>query len=72
MTARAYSRGWPIHYDDKEGWIYSDDLSPTDQERKCKRCGLDPTVEGYDACLGYIKKCKSACCGHGVTEPIIM
>jgi hypothetical protein len=69
MAARAHSRGWPIVFVDG-AWRYEDDLSPADQERVCKRCGLDPTVEGYDACLGYIKNCKSACCGHGVTEPI--
>lgn len=28
-----------------------------------------PTKEGYDACLGYIKGAKSACCGHGIEEP---
>ena len=33
----------------------------TTQERKCRICGLDPTPLSYDACLGYIKKCKDAC-----------
>ena len=71
MTATAHKRGWPIYFDGRS-WRYADDLSSADQERACKRCGLDPTIEGFDHCLGYIKKCKSVCCGHGVKEPIRM
>jgi len=66
MTARAYSRGWPIEY--AGGWVYSDTKEPVG-ERPCKRCGCNPTPEGHDACLGTISYCKSACCGHGVEEP---
>lgn len=40
--------------------------------RPCKRCGRMPTKEGYDACLGYIKGAKSACCGHGIEKPYIL
>ena len=25
--------------------------------------------KGYDACLGYIKEVKAACCGHGEELP---
>jgi hypothetical protein len=32
----------------------------------CRLCGLEPTQEGYDACLGHLAGATSACCGHGV------
>lgn len=68
MTQRAYSRGWPIEWNENQ-WIYSDTLEPDDGMRKCRKCGRIPTPDGYDACLGYIEGVKSACCGHGVKEP---
>lgn len=40
-------------------------------DRPCIRCGNPPTPEGYDACLGHLEGVKSACCGHGVSEPVI-
>lgn len=39
------------------------------RERPCVACGLPPTPEGYDACLGFVEGASSACCGHGVEEP---
>lgn len=69
MPARSYQRGHPIEYADK--WVYSDDGTPISEVRSCIRCGLDPTPEGHDACLGDIPGIKSACCGHGVTRPIM-
>lgn len=69
MTVRSFQRGWPVHKDKKKGWVYSDDLSSADIERSCKLCGLDPTSKGYDACLGYVRGCKSVCCGHGEEAP---
>ena len=53
-------------------WVYSDDRSPISEEKPCVRCGQVPTQEGYDACLGYIPGATSACCGHGVTDPVLM
>jgi len=50
-------------------WVYEDTREHFDDSRPCKRCGRFPTMEGYDACLGYIPGIVSACCGHGVTEP---
>ncbi len=38
----------------------------------CVRCSEPPTPEGHDACLGTLEGVKSACCGHGVEEPVIM
>lgn len=65
----SYSRGHKITYINGE-WVYSDDKTPIkDNERPCVRCGRLPTTEGYDACLGYMKDVKSACCGHGKEKP---
>ena len=68
MTALAYLRGHLCKYQNGK-WIYSDSGIVAGEEiRTCKRCGQIPTVEGYDACLGYIPGVTSACCGHGVGE----
>ena len=69
MAAKSHCRGWSIVFID-ENWVYVDDLMPLDEKRPCIRCGLPPTAEGYDACLGYIPDITSACCGHGVKEII--
>ena len=63
----SYSRGHPIEYNGLE-WIYSDTKTALDVDRPCANCGKSPTDEGYDACLGYIPKATSACCGHGMEE----
>ncbi|HEY5471747.1 MAG TPA: hypothetical protein VIK32_01005 [Candidatus Limnocylindrales bacterium] len=68
----SYSRGRLVTY--KRGvWRYEDGV-PVDDDpnRPCPRCGRPPTAEGYDACLGHIPGCVSACCGHSVHEPILM
>jgi len=70
MTARSYQRGHLIEYNSR--WLYSDNKMPISTERPCVRCGKIPTPEGYDACLGYVYGMKSACCGHGITEPVLM
>ena len=71
MSVESYQRGHLIEYDfNEKQWFYVDDNSPITVERPCKRCEMMPTQEGYDACLGYIPKVESACCGHGVTEAI--
>jgi len=69
--ARSYQRGHLIEYADSQ-WVYADDKSPILVERPCARCNKLPTEEGYDACLGYIPNVASACCGHGVENPILM
>jgi hypothetical protein len=67
----AYNRGHEIVWLDPLGWVYADNHVQIDKEnRPCVRCGKLPTVEGYDACLGFIDGAMSACCGHGVSEPI--
>lgn len=60
----SYSRGHKIYYDDSV-WRYCDNNLPLDDNRPCKKCGMPPTKEGYDYCLGYIESVNSACCGHG-------
>ena len=70
---RSYNRGHTtiVNYDGSEVTeVYEDTLIPVNRTRPCKRCGEPPTEEGYDACFGYIKGLKSACCGHGVTNRI--
>lgn len=69
--AKGYSRGWEIYYDGNN-WRYSDNHQLLDTMRPCAKCGKTPTKEGYDACLGYIKGVQSACCGHGVSTPIMI
>lgn len=31
----------------------------------CGECGLRPTIEGHDACIGTLPNVMNACCGHG-------
>ncbi len=67
----SYIHGYLCEFTGEE-WVYSDDKSPIGKElRPCPRCGEKPTLEGYDACLGYIPKAIFACCGHGVREGYI-
>jgi hypothetical protein len=66
-----FARGWPIEYTGIE-WVYMDTRKPIDDARPCKRCGCAPTPEGYDACLGKLEGVSSACCGHGVTDSILV
>ena len=68
---RTNLRGWEIYYDGEQ-WRYTDNNELIDEMRPCKRCGKAPTKEGYDACLGHIEGVKSACCGHGVSDPIMI
>ena len=60
-------RGHEIIFINDE-WVYADTKESINNIRPCVRCGCMPTSKGYDACLGYIKGVKSACCGHGVIE----
>ena len=65
-TARTHSRGHLIV------WRYEDSGEVLDNERPCIRCGEPPTPEGHDACVGHLPGAVSVCCGHGVSEPILM
>jgi hypothetical protein len=68
--ATAHSRGHEIFYDG-EFWRYQDSGETINNERPCKQCGLPPTEEGDDACLGHIKGATAACCGHGIADGYI-
>lgn len=73
MTATSHHRGHPTYYDEQtETWRYQDTDEPTSIERPCKRCGRLPTPEGHDACIGHVNGLSSACCGHGVKEPVFV
>ena len=64
-------RGHKIYFKNGQ-WFYLEDNTPITKEKPCIRCGKMPTKEGYDACLGHINGVESACCGHGMTEPIMI
>ena len=71
--ALGHQRGHQIYYDHENGiWRYCSDKKPINKERPCTRCKQSPTVEGYDACLGHIEGVQSACCGHGISKPIMV
>ncbi len=61
---KSKSRGYTIIYINKQ-WIYEDTKQPIDTNRACSHCGRQPTIEGYDACIGHVPGVESACCGHG-------
>jgi len=65
MTITSYSRGHKLIWV-KNAWYYHDTLEPFDNSRSCIRCGLSPTDNGHDPCLGIIPDVKAACCGHGI------
>jgi len=68
--SHAYCRGHLVIFT-RDVWRYEDGIKlDDDPNRPCLRCGRPPTSEGYDACLGFIPGADSACCGHGVSEPI--
>lgn len=69
----SFWRGWMVFLNENEVWEYEDGTEvDKDPNRVCPRCHRPPTPEGYDACLGHIPGCTSACCGHGQHEPIFI
>lgn len=67
MTITGKLRGHPMHWDGEQ-WRYTDTGEPTAatwHERPCGECGLHPTPEGHDPCLGTLPGVRNACCGHG-------
>lgn len=73
IIAHSYQRGHRCIYDFKlKKWLYVDNKKIFDDSRPCTRCGQYPTIEGYDACLGYIEGAIAACCGHGVNKPYVL
>jgi hypothetical protein len=73
MTATSHYNGWPTEWcEQRQVWVWSDTKQPIDGVRPCKHCGLPPTPEGYDGCLGYLPGVVAACCGHGVEPPYVL
>jgi len=72
--AESYYFGHKIEYDfNNKEWLWADNHKTVQSEkRKCPRCNCLQTKKGYDPCIGYVKNAVSVCCGHGVTEPILM
>lgn len=65
-----HRRGHPIMRIGRT-WCWADTGEPHPTfggttERPCVLCGMMPTPEGHDACLGTVQGAVSACCGHGV------
>ena len=73
--AKSYLRGHQVISDGLR-WRYIDTgevvNKETDNGRPCKRCGKLPTPDGHDACLGKLPGVIGACCGHGISEPIMI
>jgi len=69
MTVKSKHHGHPIELKPR-GWVYSDTKEPISQDtpRTCGKCGLAPTKEGHDGCLGTLPGLMNACCGHGRTS----
>jgi hypothetical protein len=71
--AKSHKRGHEIYYDfDLKDWKYSDTGESANIERQCKKCGRMPTKDGYDFCIGKLNGVSSACCGHGISNPILV
>lgn len=69
----SYWRGYLVWLWPDGLWRYEDGVAVDDDpDRICPRCGRPPTRQGYDACLGHIPGCVSACCGHGANEPFFL
>ena len=47
--------------------LYTPDMAGSGQFGICAKCGLPPTPEGHDGCLGTLPEdiVMNACCGHG-------
>ncbi|MDO8641040.1 MAG: hypothetical protein Q7R33_05810 [Nitrosarchaeum sp.] len=61
-------------FDNGKTWVYQDnrELVNHDESRPCPKCNKKNTVDGFDACLGFIpNRCNGACCGHGVRKGYI-
>lgn len=65
-------RGHPVYYDG-DNFRYESTGEIFDRDSVCcVLCHKPPTPEGYDACLGYIPDCFSACCGHGIERGYVI
>lgn len=71
--AYSHIRGHLAVWDNlRQEWVYMDNKMSVSIDRACIKCGEMPTRKGFDACLGHIAGAISVCCGHGVSEPIMI
>jgi hypothetical protein len=73
IVNRHHRRGHPIvkFADGRWRWAATGRflrLRSNPDDPPCACCGLPPTPEGYDPCLGHLPGAISACCGHGVCD----
>lgn len=74
MSAKSYSRGYDIYFDDAiSKWKFTDNgnILNLENEKPCTRCGNLCTKEGHDHCIKNLGKVTGGCCGHGVDEGYI-
>lgn len=46
--------------------LWTPELASGGQKYPCAKCGLPPTDDGHDGCLGTLPgPIMNACCGHG-------
>ena len=72
MVVSTYFNGNLAYYKNENWYYYSDNSPVFNNPRPCTKCGKFSTIEGHDACLGYIQNVKYACCGHGKTTRYII
>lgn len=77
MTVTGTIYGHAVVWDDgQQRYLWADTHEPAHrwggEPRPCPQCGVVPTTEGHDACLGHIPGVYSACCGHGVEDGVIL
>lgn len=47
-------------------FLFTPEEAGSGQRGECVKCGLGPTTEGHDGCLGTLPDTvMNACCGHG-------
>jgi hypothetical protein len=75
---RAHRRGHPLVLFADRRWRWAESgrfmgrLAHPAEDRDCAACGLPPTAEGYDACIGHVPGAAAACCGHGIADPYVL
>jgi hypothetical protein len=75
---RAHRRGHPLVLFADRRWRWAESgrfmgrLAHPAEDRDCAACGLPPTPEGYDACIGHVPGAVAACCGHGIADPYVL
>jgi hypothetical protein len=76
VRGRWHRRGHPIvkYADGRWRWAATGRwlrLGSNPHDPPCASCGLPPTDDGHDPCLGPIDGARSACCGHGAVPGYI-